>query len=139
MEDLNKYMTKQVDSLSAIHSMVQKITNKKEEYLSLEPIKMLTAIELEDNKAMTNAYHDVVNRNDLIIDFIVDIKNTIFKIKLVKDQIDRNTELGIQQIKQFDYFISLLQNILDIMSDERSKMDRVVRYYEKTFSYYKDF
>jgi len=139
MEDLNKYMTKQVDSLSAIHSMVQKITNKKEEYLSLEPIKMLTAIELEDNKAMTNAYHDVVSRNDLIIDFIVDIKNTIFKIKLVKDQIDRNTELGIQQIKQFDYFISLLQNILDIMSDERSKMDRVVRYYEKTFSYYKDF
>ncbi len=139
MEDLNKYMNKQVDSLSAVHNMVQNITNKKEEYLSLDTVSILTAVELEDNKAMTNAYHDIVERNDLIIDFIVDIKNTIFKIKLAKDQIDKNTELGIQQLKQFDYFISLLQNILDMMSDERSKLDRVVRYYEKTFSYYKDF
>ena len=139
MEDLNKYMNRQVDSLSAVHTMVQNITNKKEEYLSLDPVSILTAVELEDNKAMTNAYHDIVERNDLVIDFIVDIKNTIFKIKLAKDQIDKNTELGIQQLKQFDYFISLLQNILDMMSDERSKMDRVVRYYEKTFSYYKDF
>lgn len=139
MEDLNKYMDKQQSGLSKVRSMVQEITDKKESYLNLDKVKILTATELEDNKIMTNVYHDVIERNDLVIDFILDIKNTMFKIKLMKDQLDRNTELGIQQNKQLDYFISLLQQILDMMSDERSKMDRVVRYYEKTFSYYKDF
>ena len=139
MEDLNKYMEKSTSSLSTIRSMVQEITDRKESYLSLDKVKILTATELEDNKNMTNVYHDVIERNDAIIDFIIDIKNTIFKIKLIKDQVDRNSQVGLQQIKQIDYFLSLLSSILDIMSDERSKMDRVVRYYEKTFSYFKDF
>ena len=139
MEDLNKYMEKSTSSLSTIRSMVQEITDRKESYLSLDKVKILTATELEDNKNMTNVYHDVIERNDAVIDFIIDIKNTIFKIKLIKDQIDRNSQVGLQQIKQIDYFLSLLSSIHDIMSDERSKMDRVVRYYEKTFSYFKDF
>lgn len=139
MEDLNKYMEKSTSSLSTIRSMVQEITDRKENYLSLDKVKILTATELEDNKNMTNMYHDVIERNDAVIDFIIDIKNTIFKIKLIKDQVDRNSQVGLQQIKQIDYFLSLLSSIHDIMSDERSKMDRVVRYYEKTFSYFKDF
>lgn len=139
MEDLNKYMEKSTSSLSTIRSMVQEITDRKENYLSLDKVKILTATELEDNKNMTNVYHDVIERNDVVIDFIIDIKNTIFKIKLIKDQVDRNSQVGLQQIKQIDYFLSLLSSIHDIMSDERSKMDRVVRYYEKTFSYFKDF
>ena len=139
MEDLNKYMEKSTSSLSTIRSMVQEITDRKENYLSLDKVKILTATELEDNKNMTNVYHDVIERNDAVIDFIIVIKNTIFKIKLIKDQVDRNSQVGLQQIKQIDYFLSLLSSIHDIMSDERSKMDRVVRYYEKTFSYFKDF
>lgn len=139
MEDLNKYMEKSTSSLSTIRSMVQEITDRKESYLSLDKVKILTATELEDNKNMTNVYHDVIERNDAVIDFIIDIKNTIFKVKLIKDQVDRNSQVGLQQIKQIDYFLSLLSSIHDIMSDERSKMDRVVRYYEKTFSYFKDF
>ena len=139
MEDLNKYMEKSTSSLSTIRSMVQEITDRKESYLSLDKVKILTATELEDNKNMTSVYHDVIERNDAVIDFIIDIKNTIFKIKLIKDQVDRNSQVGLQQIKQIDYFLSLLSSIHDIMSDERSKMDRVVRYYEKTFSYFKDF
>ena len=139
MEDLNKYMEKSTSSLSTIRSMVQEITDRKESQLSLDKVKILTATELEDNKNMTNVYHDVIERNDAVIDFIIDIKNTIFKIKLIKDQVDRNSQVGLQQIKQIDYFLSLLSSIHDIMSDERSKMDRVVRYYEKTFSYFKDF
>ena len=139
MEDLNKYMEKSTSALSTIRSMVQEITDRKESYLSLDKVKILTATELEDNKNMTNVYHDVIERNDAVIDFIIDIKNTIFKIKLIKDQVDRNSQVGLQQIKQIDYFLSLLSSIHDIMSDERSKMDRVVRYYEKTFSYFKDF
>ena len=139
MEDLNKYMEKPTSSLSTIHRMVQDITNKKEDYLNLDKVRILRASELDDTKTLTNVYHDTIERNDLVIDFIIDIKNVIFKIRLMKDQIDKNSQIGLQQIKQLDYFIGLLQSIVDMMSDERSKMDRVVRYYEKTFSYYKDF
>lgn len=139
MEDLNKYMSKPVTSISSVRSMAQQIIDRKEQYLSLDKVKILTASELEDNKKMTNVYHDVIERNDYVIDFIIDIKDSIFKIKLAKDKLDKNTDLGLQQAKQLDYFISLLLQVQDIMTDERSKMDRVVRYYEKTFSYYKDF
>lgn len=139
MEDLNKYMEKSSNSLSAVRSMVQEITDKKEKYFNSDKVRILTTTELEDNRTIANVYHDVIERNDFVIDFIVDIKNTIFKIKLMKDQIDRNSQIGLQQVKQIDYFLSLLNQILDMMNDERSKMDRVVRYYEKTFSYFKDF
>ena len=57
MEDLNKYMEKSTSSLSTIRSMVQEITDRKESYLSLDKVKILTATELEDNKNMTNVYH----------------------------------------------------------------------------------
>ena len=139
MEDLNKYMSKPVTSISSIRSMAQQIIDRKEQYLSLDKVKILTASELEDNKKMTNVYHDVIERNDYVIDFIIDIKDSIFKIKLAKDKLDKNTDLGLQQAKQLDYFISLLLQVQDIMTDERSKMDRVVRNKKKTFSYYKDF
>ena len=139
MEDLNKYMEKPVSTIDKVRNMTQDIIDRKEDYLKLDKVKILTTTELEDNKKISNLYHDTIERNDMIIDFIIDIKNTIFKIKLTKDQIDKNNQLGLQTVKQFDYFINLLQQILDMMNDERSKMDRVVRYYEKTFSYYKDF
>ena len=139
MEALNKYMEKSSNSLSAVRSMVQEITDKKEKYFNSDKVRILTTTELEDNRKIASVYHDVIERNDFVIDFIVDIKNTIFKIKLMKDQIDRNSQIGLQQVKQIDYFLSLLNQILDMMNDERSKMDRVVRYYEKTFSYFKDF
>ena len=139
MEDLNKYMNKPATSISSIRSMAQEIIDRKENYLQLDKVKILTTSELEDNKKITNVYHDVIERNNFIIDFIIDIKDSIFKIKLAKDKLDKNTDLGLQQAKQLDYFISLLFQVQEMMNDERSKMDRVVRYYEKTFSYYKDF
>lgn len=139
MEDLNKYMEKQPSSLNTIRGMVQEITDKKETYLGLDKVKILNAVELDDTKLIVTNYHDVIERNNLVIEFIMEIKNTIFKVRLAKDQIDKNNQLGLQQVKQLDYYISLLQSIQDIMNDERTKMDRVVRYYEKTFSYFKDF
>lgn len=146
MEDLNKYMEKtqdndkqQITNLSDIRGMVQELNDKKNDYLQKEPLVLLKAVDLEDNKKMTDCYREVVLRNEEAIDLIINIKDSIFKIKLVKDKLDKNTTQGMQQAKQMDYFINLLNDILSIISDERSKLDRVVRYYEKTFSYYKDF
>ena len=57
-------------------------------------------------------------------------------MKLVKESIDRNTQVGLNQLKVIDSFINILNDILNIMYDEKSKLDRIVRYYEKTFNYY---
>ena len=135
MDDLNKYMNN-VSTISALREKVQLLVDTKEAYLKQEPLKVLSAVELEDNKKMTDRYKDAVDRNNMLIDFVMEIKNEIFKMKLVKESIDRNTQVGLNQLKVIDSFINILNDILNIMYDEKSKLDRIVRYYEKTFNYY---
>lgn len=135
MDDLNKYMNN-VSTISALREKTQLLIDTKEAYLKQEPLKILSAIELEDNKKMTDSYKEAVDRNNMLIDFVMEIKNEIFKMKLVKESIDRNTQVGLNQLKVIDSFINILNDILNIMYDEKSKLDRIVRYYEKTFNYY---
>lgn len=135
MDDLNKYMNN-VSTISALREKTQLLIDTKEAYLKQEPLKILSAVELEDNKKMTDSYKDAVDRNNMLIDFVMEIKNEIFKMKLVKESIDRNTQVGLNQLKVIDSFINILNDILNIMYDEKSKLDRIVRYYEKTFNYY---
>lgn len=135
MDDLNKYMNN-VSTISALREKTQLLIDTKEAYLKQEPLKILSAIELEDNKKMTDSYKEAVDRNNMLVDFVMEIKNEIFKMKLVKESIDRNTQVGLNQLKVIDSFINILNDILNIMYDEKSKLDRIVRYYEKTFNYY---
>lgn len=135
MDDLNKYMNN-VSTISALREKTQLLIDTKEAYLKQEPLKILSAIELEDNKKVTDSYKEAVDRNNMLIDFVMEIKNEIFKMKLVKESIDRNTQVGLNQLKVIDSFINILNDILNIMYDEKSKLDRIVRYYEKTFNYY---
>lgn len=138
MDDLNRYMNN-VSTISSLRERVQNLVNLKEEYLSLEKVVILSAVEMEDNKRVTDAYKNSIDRNDTLLDLIMEIKNEIFKIKLIKESLDRNTQAGLSQIKIVDNLINILRDILDILNDERSKLDRVVRYYEKSFSYYNNF
>lgn len=135
MDDLNKYMNN-VSTISALREKIQVLVDTKETYLKQEPLKILSAVELEDNKKMTDSYKDAVDRNNMLMDFVMEIKNEIFKMKLIKESIDRNTQVGLNQLKVIDSFINILNDILNIMYDEKSKLDRIVRYYEKTFNYY---
>ena len=135
MDDLNKYMNN-VSTISALREKTQLLIDTKEAYLKQEPLKILSAIELEDNKKMTDSYKEAVDRNNMLVDFVMEIKNEIFKMKLVKESIDRNTQVGLNQLRVIDSFINILNDILNIMYDEKSKLDRIVRYYEKTFNYY---
>lgn len=135
MDDLNKYMNN-VSTISALREKTQLLIDTKEAYLKQEPLKILSAIELEDNRKMTDSYKEAVDRNNMLIDLVMEIKNEIFKMKLVKESIDRNTQVGLNQLKVIDSFINILNDILNIMYDEKSKLDRIVRYYEKTFNYY---
>lgn len=135
MDDLNKYMNN-VSTISALREKIQVLVDTKETYLKQEPLKILSAVELEDNKKMTDSYKEAVDRNNMLMDFVMEIKNEIFKMKLIKESIDRNTQVGLNQLKVIDSFINILNDILNIMYDEKSKLDRIVRYYEKTFNYY---
>ena len=135
MDDLNKYMNN-VSTISALREKIQVLVDAKETYLKQEPLKILSAVELEDNKKMTDSYKEAVDRNNMLMDFVMEIKNEIFKMKLIKESIDRNTQVGLNQLKVIDSFINILNDILNIMYDEKSKLDRIVRYYEKTFNYY---
>lgn len=135
MEDLNKYMSN-VSTISTIRETVQEFINRKEEYLQLDKLNILSAVEQEDSKKNINAYKSSIDRFDTLMDFIMDIKNEIFKIKLVKESLDKNTQVGLNQSKVLENLLNILRDILDILNDERAKLDRVVRFYERTSNTY---
>ena len=62
MDDLNKYMNN-VSTISALREKTQLLIDTKEAYLKQEPLKILSAIELEDNRKMTDSYKEAVDRN----------------------------------------------------------------------------
>ena len=135
MEDLNKYMNN-VSTISSLRERVQSYVDLKEEYLKKDKLSIISSVDMEDNKKLTDKYKEAVDRNDEAIDLIIDIKNELFKMKLLKESLDRNTSVGLNQSKVIDNLTHILNDILNILNDERSKLDRVVRYYEKSFSYY---
>ena len=135
MEDLNKYMNN-VSTISSLRERVQSYVDLKEEYLKKDKLSIISSIDMEDNKKLTDKYKEAVDRNDEAIDLIIDIKNELFKMKLLKESLDRNTSVGLNQSKVIDNLTHILNDILNILNDERSKLDRIVRYYEKSFSYY---
>lgn len=141
MEEVKEQGTEQVNTSpsNVIREAVQKNVKRKEDFLKARQVTTLSALDMEDNKKLTDAYKAAIDRNDEAIDFIMDIKNDIFRIKLIKDKLDHGSALYMQQVQQIDYHIKLLNDILSIIQDERSKMDRVVRYYERNFVVYKDY
>ena len=135
MEDLNKYMNN-VSTISSLRERVQSYVDLKEEYLKKDKLSIISSVDMEDNKKLTDKYKEAVDRNDEAIDLIIDIKTELFKMKLLKESLDRNTSVGLNQSKVIDNLTHILNDILNILNDERSKLDRIVRYYEKSFSYY---
>lgn len=123
-------------TISEMRERVQIYVDKKNNYLKDKGVEILSALELNDDKRLTNAYKLAVDKNNEAIDLIMDIKSEILNLKMIKDSIDKASQLGLAQIKVIDNLINILKDVQDIMNDERAKLDRIVRYYEKTFSYY---
>lgn len=138
MENLNKYMNS-TSTISSIRERVQSYVDKKETYLSLEKLSILSIVNINDDKKISLEYKKAIDRNDLCMDLIIDVKNEVFKLKLLKESLDRNTQIGINQIRTIDNFISILNDILNIMYEEKYKLDRIVRFYEKSFSYFNNY
>lgn len=126
----------EIDSLETVKAMVQRDNNRKEVILKGRAVEVLSAYELDDIKKMSAVYKSAVERNNEVVDFIMDVKNDILKIRLAKDRLDKTTSLYFQQATQIDYYIKILTEILGIVKEEQQKLDRVVRFYEKNYNTY---
>lgn len=138
MDNLNKYMDN-VSTLSSLRDRVQYYVNLKEDYLKKEKLVILSSIDLEDVKKVADRYKSAVDRNNDLYDLLIDIKNEIFKMRLIKESLDKNTAIGISQIKSIDNLINILNEIISILTEEKSKLDRIVRFYEKESNYYNNY
>ena len=125
-------------SISDIRCKVQTIINRKEDYLKIRDgdFESLSIIDFDDISKLSLTYHHFVVKNSVLMDLVIDIKNEIFKIKLIKEQLDKNTSVGISQNKVLDNLVNLLNEANGIMLEEKQKLDRIVRFYEKSFTYY---
>ena len=139
MESTTEQSMETISSLATARAIVQRDNDRKEEILKSRGVPILAAQDLGDTKKMTDTYKAAVERNNEAIDFMMDLKNDILKLKLVKDKIDKNSASYLQKVQQFDGYIKILNDILNIIKDEVSKMDRVVRFYERNYSSYNNF
>lgn len=139
MEEVKEQDMEQVTSLGKLKEKVDKEVERKGKFLDSRKQELLKSVDLNDNKKMTDAYNEAVSRNSEAIDFIMDLKNDILRFRLIKDKLDPKSAVYTQQCAKIDYFIKILNDVLSIIQDERSKMDRIVRYYERNFVVYKDY
>ncbi|MBO7614969.1 MAG: hypothetical protein J6T15_04675 [Bacilli bacterium] len=124
-------------SLAELNEIVKMITEKKDEVLSSRgELKVLAAHELSDTKKMTNNYKIAVERNNATMDLIVDIKDNALRFKLISNRIDIATSLGQEQVRQIEYLIKVLNEVLGILREEEKKLDRVIRFYERNYNSY---
>lgn len=139
MNDLNNYMDTEKSMFGVLRDHVQVILNRKEDLVSRESLRALSVDNMEDTKKLGRAYEESINYNSKVIDLMRDIKDEILKLGMLKERLDTNTQLGIQQIRQIESLIKILREVYDIIELEKSKADRLVRYYEKTAVYYNNF
>lgn len=132
----NIEQNKEISSLATIKAMVQRDIDIKEELLKGRGVAVLSAHELDDTRKMTNTYKSAIDRNNEVVDFIMDVKNDILKLRLVKDRLDKTTSLYLQQSQQIDWYIKTLNEILNIIKEEKEKMDRIIRFYERNYNSY---
>jgi glycerol kinase len=130
-------ITEQQPSIcSRAQAIVQKDKDMLSEILKSREGKILSAQDLQDPKKMTDTYKLAVDRNSIAMDFMMDVKNDIFELKIALSKVDRSSDLGINVARQLEGFIKLLTDLLGIIKDEVSKMDRVVRFYERNYNTY---
>lgn len=137
MENLNDFMPKKEDTVSFIKTRAQNLIKMKDDLLEIiKDVKVVDVYEASDMKIVSLNYTISVNANTSLLDLIVDTKNEIFKIKMLKSRIDTNFPDGLKQINMLENIASLLYESISILEIKKQSLDRIVRYYEKMSSTY---
>jgi hypothetical protein len=84
-------------------------------------------------------YKNVVDQNGLLHDLMRDIKDEQFFLGFVLERLDTTTQLGQQQYKQIEGLNKILKTLMGILEIEERKMDRLIRFYERTSNYFTTF
>ena len=125
-----------INTLSYLRDRTQKLMDRKREYILTAVSETLSTNDCEDAFKVSKAYKEAVDQNSKLLDIIRDTKDEMLFLRLAKERIDTSTQLGQQQLKQVDNLVKVLAEIVSILDIEKIKMDRFVRFYERTFNYY---
>ena len=128
-----------VNTLSYLRERTQKILDRKNEYIK-EAISNIIPIEDCNNPFKVSvAYREVIEQNNKLMDLLRDTRDEMLFLNIAKEKVDFSSQLGQQQLKQIEGLVKILTAISKILETEQNKMDRFVRFYEKTFNYYNAF
>lgn len=135
MEDLNKYNEQTSENSSAFIISIQKlIVNVKKYLLEISEFEKPTYTQLQDTKFMFEKYGEIIQQNSLVLDYI---RKCEFNLSICKDVISAlNTDSVINQKmkSQVNNLSNRIKNLLDPLYTEEKRMDRILRFYEKTYN-----
>ena len=131
--------TEEVNALSYLRERTQKILDRKNEYIKGAVSDIIPIEDCNNPFKVSVAYREVVEQNNKLMDLLRDTKDEQLFLNIAKEKVDFSTQLGQQQLKQIEGLIKILVAISKILETEQTKMDRFVRFYEKTFNYYNTF
>lgn len=141
MTNIGSYIEteEKVNTLSYLRERTQKILDRKSEYIKTAISTILPVEDCNNPFKVSVAYREVVEQNNKLMDLLRDTKDEMLFLNIAKEKIDFSTQLGQQQLKQVEGLIKILTTISKVLEIEQAKMDRFVRFYEKTFNYYNTF
>lgn len=128
-----------INTLSYLRERTQKIFDRKSEYIKNAISTLLPAEDCSNPFKVSVAYREVIEQNNKLMDLLRDTKDEMLFLSIAKEKIDFSTQLGQQQLKQVEGLIKILTALSKVLETEQAKMDRFVRFYEKTFNYYNTF
>ena len=137
MEDLNKYSENEQmggSSSAFINSINQLIMEVKKFIMDIKEFEQPTYTQTQDTKFMMEKYGEAVQMNSKVLDYI---RKCEFNISICKDVIaSLNTDNIVNQKmkRQVNNLSDRIKNLMDPLYTEEKRMDRILRFYEKTYN-----
>ena len=126
-------------SLGVLRGRVQSLVDRKSDYIKVAIYKTLSTEDMQNVFRVSTEYKNVVDQNGLLHDLMRDIKDEQLFLGFVLEKLDTTTQLGQQQYKQVEGLNKILKSLMGILEIEERKMDRLIRFYERTSNYFTTF
>lgn len=137
MEDLNKYTENEqmgTTSSAFITDVTNIVRDVKKYLMSVQEFQSPTYTQVQDTKFMIENYGAVTQANSKVLDYIRECEFKITICKEAMNSIELNTVLNQRIHGQLKNLHNSLKNLLDPLYTEEKRMDRILRFYEKTYN-----
>lgn len=126
-------------SLGDLKARTQALFSRKDSYIKNAISNVLSSEDVENPFKIVLAYRDIVNKNSELLDLLRDTRDEVLFLKRIKERLDGTTELASAQARQLENLIKLLGELEKIISPERDKLDRMIRFYERASNGFANF